>query len=226
MDKKLLVLIVVLTSIALAGTLFLTSVQMATFDVHIYSEAYDRYDLYDTTALIKRDYVDICRKILEYLSGKTDSLYNRAIIFGSEKYLFSQRELKHMEDVRSLFRTGYTIRNLSAVFLAILLVITLIINRGSRKYAGMILFYGSLFLFLLVSLFLLLINQDFYRYFTLFHELAFPNDLWMLNPQNHLLINMFPLEFFKSMAVRILIYSSAGLLLVCFMGYFIYKTAK
>ena len=44
---------------------------------------------------------------------------------------------------------------------------------------------------------------DFHRYFMIFHEMFFTNDLWLLDPDTDLLIRMLPEGFFLDMAKRI-----------------------
>lgn len=44
---------------------------------------------------------------------------------------------------------------------------------------------------------------DFNSLFVLFHQIAFTNDLWLLNPQTDLLIRLMPIEFFISYAAII-----------------------
>lgn len=49
----------------------------------------------------------------------------------------------------------------------------------------------------------LLIRIDFTKYFTYFHLLFFDNDLWILDPQRHVLIQMLPETFFRNTAIKI-----------------------
>ena len=44
---------------------------------------------------------------------------------------------------------------------------------------------------------------DFNSLFVLFHQVAFRNDLWLLDPQTDLLIRLMPIEFFISYAAII-----------------------
>ena len=44
---------------------------------------------------------------------------------------------------------------------------------------------------------------DFNRFWTVFHEIFFTNDLWLLDPRVSVMINMFPEEFFFGMVMRI-----------------------
>ena len=48
-----------------------------------------------------------------------------------------------------------------------------------------------------------LIATDFNKYFIIFHEIFFDNDLWILDPRTCLLIRMLPEGFFFDMAIRI-----------------------
>lgn len=46
---------------------------------------------------------------------------------------------------------------------------------------------------------------DFSRFWVLFHEIFFTNDLWLLDPNVSVMINMFPEEFFNGMVMRIIL---------------------
>ena len=54
-----------------------------------------------------------------------------------------------------------------------------------------------------VLLLFILIQIDFNKYFTHFHEIFFNNDLWLLNPETDVLIQMLPLEFFTNISVAV-----------------------
>ncbi|HQD42504.1 MAG TPA: DUF1461 domain-containing protein, partial [Bacillota bacterium] len=120
MNRWIKAALVLLVTASLAGCLLLTAVQLAAFDISFYERAYDKYGLQKTTGLAKRSYVSLCENILVYLNGQMDFLYNRAVAFGSDKYLFNQRELLHMQDVKELFVQGYRVRNFSFVLLLLL----------------------------------------------------------------------------------------------------------
>ncbi len=226
MNRSLKMVLLLLITASLAGCLLLTSVQLAAFDISFYERAYDKYDLRRTTELSKKNYTDLCENILVYLNGQMDFLYNRAVVFGSEKYLFNQKELLHMEDVKNLFVQGYRIRNISFVMLIITIFAAIRLSKGSKHLAGRLLVSGSVILFLATVGFGLLLQTDFYSHFTVFHEVFFTNDLWLLNPETDLLINMFPLEFFNDMAIRIILYFTIQLAAMASIGYFISKTEK
>ena len=61
---------------------------------------------------------------------------------------------------------------------------------------------------------------DFYKYFTIFHEIFFSNDLWQLEPAKDRLINMFPEAFFSDIAFKIVFYYIVELVLLLVIGIF------
>jgi integral membrane protein (TIGR01906 family) len=226
MNKPLAAVLTVMLAFALGVCLLLTSAQVTAFDINAYEKAYDKYDLGKTTGLTKDDYIGISRGILGYLNDNTDSIYNSAKIFGSDRYLFNQKELTHMVDVKTLFQRGFLIRNLSVISLLTILAALFLTGGRSRKRVGKALFNGSVALIVFCMLTLIAINSDFYNYFTLFHEMLFTNDLWLLNPETDLLINMYPLGFFQDIASRMLIIFFVQLLIAGAIGYFVYKTSR
>lgn len=67
---------------------------------------------------------------------------------------------------------------------------------------------------------------DFNRYFTYFHLIFFNNDLWLLNPNTDLLIQMLPEEFFISIFIRIILFFLLNLAIIQIVGYILMKKGK
>ena len=65
----------------------------------------------------------------------------------------------------------------------------------------------------------LLLYLDFNRYFVLFHEIFFDNDLWILDPQTSILIRMVPLNFFMQTVKQLGILTALQMLLLGILGY-------
>ena len=110
---------------------------------------------------------------------------------------FNAKEIYHMCDVARLFqmlRAGIAV-TLSGAGLLIGL------SRG-RKFAKASAVGFALWAGLLAAL-ALVIALDFSAAFTVFHEILFTNDLWLLDPRTDLLIRMCPEEMFSAMALRI-----------------------
>ena len=131
-----------------------------------------------------------------------------ADINGEEEMVFEEREQLHMVDVLSLFTAGFTIRN---ICIAVAFIILLLVIIFYKKSSGKILARGyligfSIFFVLLVVLAVAMI-VDFSALFTKFHLLLFDNDLWLLDPNEDIMIQMFPEEFFNELGIWIGIYS-------------------
>jgi len=54
---------------------------------------------------------------------------------------------------------------------------------------------------------------DFNSLWIHFHLLFFHNDLWLLDPNTSVMINMFPEQFFNDMVVRIIVLTAAAVLI-------------
>ena len=64
---------------------------------------------------------------------------------------------------------------------------------------------GPVFFFAACLALAAVISTDFSRYFVVFHHIFFDNDLWILDPDTDMLINIVPEAFFMDTALRIAI---------------------
>lgn len=131
---------------------------------------------------------------------------------------FNNREVKHMEDVFSLFqwmRKIVTYGLLLSIFTLLFLSRKDGMKETFRKL-GRAFWWVDGFILILIGL----ISIDFHRAFFLFHELFFNNDLWLMDPKKDLMIQMLPENFFADMGLNIglgtlgllLLFSALGLL--------------
>ena len=107
-----------------------------------------------------------------------------------------------------------TVRNIAAAASAALLVFGLLKNRSSvwkTSYQGLkigacsgLAFVGAIIVWALL---------DFDQFWLNFHYLFFDNDLFLLDPNTEILINMVPSTFFQDLVIRIILLFS-GLILV------------
>jgi len=135
-------------------------------------------------------------EIIDYLKGNRDNL----IIEDKDGLVFEGRELKHMEDVRALFDKGYKIKNILLFTALVLAVILKYIYKNKilkLLFKGGIIFSGILIVVGLIIIF------NFNKAFIIFHEILFSNDLWILNPEEDLLIQMLPSNFFSDLGLLI-----------------------
>ena len=139
--------------------------------------------------------------IPEYLMGKRDNPQIPGF-----KNFFNEREIKHMDDVKRIFKWVKIISVLSLITFLVFL---------KAEGLPLVLLYSLILIAIILFIFLFL---PFDLSFTKFHEILFNNELWLLNPETDRLIVLLPERFFIN-ATRGIILSTMftlGSLLVIF----------
>jgi len=179
--------------------------ELITFNVNYYKTEYEKHDISKKLSIEESDLMDSTAKLLDYLRDDRKDLDFKAKIDGKEQDFFSSRDKMHMVDVKNLFIIGRIIRNV--IFIVLLLISAIFIyNKKIRFDIGNFLLTSSIVGVLPIVILVILINIDFYKYFTIFHEIFFTNDLWLLDPNADRLVNIFPESFFFDTAIKIIMY--------------------
>jgi aspartyl/glutamyl-tRNA(Asn/Gln) amidotransferase C subunit len=159
----------------------------------------------------------IIEDVLKYLKDDREELDTRAIIKGKEEEVFGDRERLHMVDVKRLFARGKVLRNVSFMLIIIMALFFVKKDGHWKELVSNVLLYISainiLFLFIL-----LLMKVNFDKYFTYFHVIFFNNDLWELNPNTDILVQMLPENFFYDTAVKAVFYFMISLVVLGLSG--------
>lgn len=185
--------------------ILLTSIQIISFNKNYYSWHYKKYQIMNTTNISFNDLMIITDKMIKYLDNKQDNLDIKVKINGKVDEVFESKEKIHMKDVKDLFVIAKYFRNIS-VF--IMLIILILFYRYKKRYFFNILksIQLSCIISLVMIIFLsIIISTNFNHYFNMFHEIFFSNDLWVLNPETDILINMVPQSFFINTSFLILL---------------------
>lgn len=157
----------------------------------------ERYAPPEDTRLPAAEYEPVVEMICDYLQGDVLTFQHVFTVDGTEYAAFNQKEQQHMADVQDLFRLC---RVVNLVCLGMLLLGGCAVRRRLDRRT----FRRTLLVILgVVAAVILLACIDFDGLFTLFHRIAFTNDLWLLDPQTDLLIRLMPIEFFISYAAII-----------------------
>lgn len=185
--------------------LLLTSIEWVAFDIGHYDRQYKKLGISQSTGISQDDLLVTTGELLNYIRGKREDLKVQALVHGQERLVFNQREIQHMVDVRDLFALGFKLRWIS--FGAFGAIIALLV--GLRKKHSLrdlsISYLVALSLLVAFSLMLLgFIFLDFTSLWTRFHHIFFTNDLWLLDPDTDILIQMVPEEFFFNTIMKIL----------------------
>lgn len=173
-------------------SLLLTTVEISSFNMKFYEKKFDQYYIDNETGLEKLELMEITGEMLDYLKGERTNL--------SSKGVFNEKEILHMEDVKDLFRKGFKIRDIS-ILLSTIAVMFLVLR--NKKMLGKSFIISAILYIVLIIFLIIAMYTDFDKYFDYFHEILFTNDLWLLDPQTDILIQMLPLGFFYSIAYKI-----------------------
>lgn len=134
------------------------------------------------------------------LNGDLDALRLRVRdVDGQESQAFTEREIAHMADVAALYRLAKIVLCVGTAMLLALAVRTFRRCGRAGDVAGVAkgAMWGALDFFLLLGAVALWAMIDFRSVFWAFHQVAFTNDLWLLDPSDRL-IQMMPQSFFES----------------------------
>ena len=198
--------------ICLTVTVWVTALEWVTYDVNHYMTEFEKQDWVPAAGMDQENLRHTALEITRYLKGEKDDFQTMAVKDGERQSLYDERERVHMEDVLFLFERARFFRNAALVLL--LLITGWLAARDFRwkNHWLRTVFYTGLANVDLMILLGLLIWLDFSRYFTYFHLLLFDNDLWILDPRRHVLIQLLPESFFINTAIKIGLYAMGTLL--------------
>ena len=210
--NKLAKLLSILTCLgALVFCLFM-SIDTQAFRKSFYEEKYTELNTAQSIGMSNEALFEATDALLDYIKDKRDDISCVQEVKGKLREVFDQRETDHMVDVKNLYLNARTIcLTISLIGLCSLLgLFYMMKNKGytfvsfifdmkdglRQVVLSFIIVIGSLLFYALV---------DFTRFWTMFHEILFTNDLWLLDPRISIMINMFPEEFFFAMVMNIAI---------------------
>ncbi|NBK96452.1 MAG: TIGR01906 family membrane protein [Erysipelotrichia bacterium] len=184
--------------------IFVSCINLFAFNRSFYNYEYDRLNtaknlgMSDTSLYVATD------TLLDYLQGHRSNINVQVEVNQKTREVFDEREKAHMVDVKNLYQDALLVRNVMVV-VVIALALFLYYDRKKEfkevmSYAYIRIFILSLFL---LSALLLYAISDFTTFWTNFHKVFFTNDLWLLNPNTSLMINMFPETFFYHLVFAI-----------------------
>lgn len=195
--------------LALPLFLILGNVLEVASDREFYLSEFEKYRVSASTGLSAAELGAVADLFIGYLRGTEPTLDYEVTLGGSQRPLFNDRELHHMDDVKHLFGL---VRNARIGAGAVLLILPLIgLGLGGAAFLprlGMLLCLGGILTVVLLVLAGLLSLVDFSQAFVRFHELAFSNDLWMLDPRTDYLIRLYPEGFWLDATLRIAMLSA------------------
>ena len=160
----------------------------------------NRVDL--TTGLDQPQLERIADAFVAYFQGPPGRLQMQVQVRGQTQPLFSEREVQHMEDVQALVQLFLRLQLVAIGVAVVRGVMAVALDRSSVPIGREMLWGAGLVVALVVVVGVLSLT-DFTALWTRFHQVAFRNDLWQLDPTRDYLIMLFPEPFWLTATLRL-----------------------
>jgi integral membrane protein (TIGR01906 family) len=170
-----------------------------------------------TTGLNEPQLERIADAFVAYFQAPPGPLQMQVQVRGQTRPLFNDREVQHMEDVQALVQLFLRLQVVAAAGVALRLLVAVGLDRSSESIGREMLWSAGLVV-VLVALIGVLSLVDFSELWTRFHQVAFRNDLWQLDPTRDYLIMLFPEPFWYTATIRMAVLVGLETLGVALLG--------
>ena len=172
-----------------------------------YTEQYIAIGAEDATGMSIEDLDKTTAMLLDYLNDRRDDLNLQVEKWGEMEQVFDDRETSHMVDVKNLYSNAAKVMYFCLIVSAVILIYLFVKDGKVGFFTGAIKGYKVA---IAISVILIVIlgaafTFGFNTFWTMFHEVVFTNDLWLLDPRVSTMINMYPLPFWLAMCTDMLI---------------------
>lgn len=210
-----------LSTICFIIVVILSSIDFWAFNDVFYNHEFKQNNTYETIGISEEDLADTKDVLLGYIKDDNDDLFVMANIKGVDREVFNEKEKLHMIDVKNLYHNAMLCRNILFVVFVICLFfifndldIHLLFTTFKQTLLGFLAIIGALCLYAII---------DFNSFWINFHYIFFTNELFFLDPNKDILIQIVPERFFFDLVFLIVI-TFIFILLLAYYG--LYKGVK
>lgn len=224
MVKKISVICAsVIFTFGLIIILLISSTEAVLYKNNYFKNEYIKYNVTDTVKMNIDDLLYVTDEMMAYLKDQRKDLNITTYINGNLKEFFNSREKMHMEDVKTLFIKSIYLRRICLFTLFVCVIIIIKFKNISKIIFPKTFITVSAAFFAVTVLMSMLVSTDFDKYFDIFHRILFDNELWILNPDTDLLVNIVPVPFFIDTALRIILLFMVCICILIFLNFYAYK---
>ena len=185
---------------------FLTLVDVCCFDRNFYIKEYDKNNTAEVIGISDEQLMMVTEHLLGYLDDTEEVLKIDAEIHGVVRNVFDERDTLHMVDVKVLYQNAMLVRNVTLVLALVIFGYNILQLKKEVVASLAVSFYKALGAFMMVCAAVLIgAAVDFDAMWRFFHTIFFSNDLWLLDPNVSVLINMVPLQFFFDLVTKVVV---------------------
>lgn len=211
-------IIPIFLSVFFLVAVLITAIDFVVFQRGFYRYEYQKGNQAESIGMSNDDLMEATNALLDYTQNKREDIVVYAEVNGSQREVFDERETMHMVDVKNLYQNAIKARNILLIVSIVGFLIYTFITKEKLTSLLWDSFKGGLILLLM---FVLAVGIwafiDFDGFWMQFHYLFFDNDLFLLDPNVSIMINMFPSQFFFEMVLAIIICFIFMLVLIAFM---------
>jgi integral membrane protein (TIGR01906 family) len=211
MRKILSVGMATIASILLILIVVFTAVGIVVNDQTFINNEFTKLAISAKMGITNTDLVTSFDRLVDYMEGDADDINVEVTIDGEKKQMFDYpQEIEHMKDVRQIYMTIASYRDVGVLVMLILFLFAAVIHfRKASQFLSQGYLSGS-FAFLLIFGFLgTWAALDFSNFWAFFHEMLFWNDLWLFDGTQSRMINMLPEQIFADIIARVGAYAGA-----------------
>ena len=210
MRKHIIQFLIVLENFSLFISGILAIIFYNCFNLYFYKNFYQKENLAPKIGTTYEELITNTTNLLDYLNHKA--------MLNLDWY--TDKDILHMQDVRTLYSLSYKTMILFIVVFTISTILLIILCKKKTVFYITNTFNKVLLAFIIVIGILSgIISYNFTSFWIKFHQLLFSNDLWLLSPNESNLIQMVPEEFFISLITTIILH-----IFILFISLFILNT--
>jgi integral membrane protein (TIGR01906 family) len=195
-----------------------TSLRSLVTDRDFMLSGFRDYDVAATTGLDDAQLQRIADAFVTYFQSPPGQIQMQVTVFGQQRLLFNDREVAHMEDVQALVQFFLRLQIVAAAVVVVRIVVALAVERSVVSLGRDMLLSTALMVALVVLVGVLSLI-DFDSLWTHFHQIAFRNDLWLLDPTRDYLIMLFPEPFWFAATIRMAVSVAVQTAIVALLGF-------
>ena len=215
--------------IALPVFLVTANIRWLAGDIGFYERGFREHDSDQRSGLSFAELDQAGQNIIDYFEDDSRTLRIVVTVNGAEESLFNARETAHMEDVKVLMRAMFRVNEV-ALAIVLAYIACAVLWSGDRTVRGLakLSLAGIGVGIAVVGVVGVFAVTGFDSAWNTFHEIAFSNDLWRLDPDNDRLIQMFPEPFWEEATFIVggLTIAQATLIVVLSAGYLLFARER
>tara|TARA_A100001037_G_scaffold143269_1_gene129753 strand:+ start:6506 stop:7207 length:702 start_codon:yes stop_codon:yes gene_type:complete len=211
----------------IAFTLVVINVRFAVNSLPLQVALFERNNISALSNFSSFELKQIAIQIQNYFSGDSNALFVTLKDRYGGQNLFTANEVTHMADVKNLFLFFFTLQNYAVIAILITAVLLYIsIKSKSSVVFAKWLTQGGLITFCVILLIGFISIVAFDPLFTLFHYIGFPQGNWAFNPRTSVLVQIFPLGFWRDITLVIAGLSISEALILIGIGQIVQRIGK